>query len=368
MRLRTCVAVVVLALGVTAVPATAAPAGVRYLGQAVVPHKLQFRGTTVGGLSGIDRDPFTGRYVLISDDRGYTEPPRFYTANVRVTTSGVDSVEITDVRTLKRPDGSTYPSPAVDTANAIDPEELRVDPWTGGYWWAQEGDRPTGKPLVQPSIRQAGRDGAHVADFTLPRNYAIEPTTGPRRNQALEALTFSSAGFLVTSVVEGPLLQDGDVPTVDRGALTRLTVQTRGGDVVAQYAYPLEKLFAVPEPGPWGPDTGVPAILADPYTPGKYLTLERQWVPGAGYDVRIFEISVFGATDVRRLDTLNANVRPVHKKLVANLKDLPLPVVDNVEGITWGSVLPTGERTLLLVSDDNFSAEEFTRFIAVALR
>ncbi|WP_251056110.1 esterase-like activity of phytase family protein [Streptomyces sp. ISL-94] len=44
-------------------------AGARLLGERTVPHKLDFRGTTVGGLSGIDRDPCTGEYALISDDR-----------------------------------------------------------------------------------------------------------------------------------------------------------------------------------------------------------------------------------------------------------------------------------------------------------
>jgi hypothetical protein len=43
-------------------------------------------------------------------------------------------------------------------------------------------------------------------------------------------------------------------------------------------------------------------------------------------------------------------------------------VIDNVEGLTWGPRLASGERSLLLVSDDNFAAEEFTRFIALALR
>ncbi|MEV8436276.1 hypothetical protein AB0425_02775 [Actinosynnema sp. NPDC051121] len=35
---------------------------------------------------------------------------------------------------------------------------------------------------------------------------------------------------------------------------------------------------------------------------------------------------------------------------------------------TRGPRLASGERTLLLVSDDNSATEEFTRFIALALR
>ncbi len=40
--------------------------------------------------------------------------------------------------------------------------------------------------------------------------------------------------------------------------------------------------------------------------------------------------------------------------------------VDNVEGITPGPCLPDGRRTVLLVSDDNFSSVQTTRFLAFA--
>ncbi|CAL9662417.1 hypothetical protein SUDANB95_07044 [Actinosynnema sp. ALI-1.44] len=338
-----------------ATTAHAAPE-VRFLGHHVLPHKLQHAGTTVGGLSGIDRDPVTGEYVLISDDRSNIDPVRVYTANV-----AADGVAITGVRTLTGPDGLPYPP------NAVDPEDVRVDPMTGQYWWSQEGNR--GATVVQPSIERSGRDGAHAGRLSLPANYAITEDAGPRANRALEAITFDRTGSLLTSVVEGPMVQDGEESTVDRGSAARLTVQNRSGDVLTQHVYPLEPLFAAPEPGAWGPDTGVPGILADPKHPGRYLTVERSWVPGADYKVRLFEIDVRGATDVADVESLaDADYRPVRKRLLADLSDFPLPVIDNVEGLAWGPRLATGERTVVLVSDDNFAPEEFTRFILLAVR
>ncbi|MGW0601556.1 esterase-like activity of phytase family protein [Streptomyces sp. NPDC002776] len=114
----------------------------RLLGEKIVPHKLSFRNTTVGGLSGIDRNPCTGEYVMVSDDRSALQPARFYTARIDVDSAGVHSVDFTGTHPFLQPDGSTYPPANVGDGNVVDPEELRVDPLSCRYWWAQEGDRP----------------------------------------------------------------------------------------------------------------------------------------------------------------------------------------------------------------------------------
>lgn len=43
--------------------------------------------------------------------------------------------------------------------------------------------------------------------------------------------------------------------------------------------------------------------------------------------------------------------------------DLGIPI-DNIEGMTFGPPLPDGRQTLLIVSDNNFSPEQFTQFVA----
>ncbi|UQS21708.1 esterase-like activity of phytase family protein [Amycolatopsis thermalba] len=343
----------------TAVPAEAAPSPVRFLGEQHVPNVLAFDGTTVGGLSSIDYDPRTGQYVFLSDDRSALQPARFYTARFDVTKSGVGPVTFTATHPLRRADGTTYP------AQGVDPEELRADPWTGDYFWSQEGDR-TATVLADPSIRVAQRDGDHVRDLPIPDNERMLPDSGPRQNLVLEGLTFAAGGTLVVSALEGPLLQDGPVATAEQGALSRITVQTRGGTVLAQYAYPQEPVFA---PGAGG-STGVSSILAaDPLDPSRYLVMERAFVSGVGNKVRIYEIDTHGATNVLHTASLSdAKVKPVRKKLLLDLADHPLSKVDNVEGMTWGPRLPSGERTLVLVSDDNFSANQITQVIAFAVR
>ncbi|GAA3486455.1 esterase-like activity of phytase family protein [Streptomyces cremeus] len=345
----------------------------RLLGERTVPHKLAFQNTTVGGLSGIDRNPCTGEYVFISDDRSYLQPARFYTARLDVDADGVHAVDFTGTHPFFQPDGSVYPAPTAGDGKAVDPEEIRVDPRSCDYWWGQEGDRPktAGPPVIQPSIQYASPAGDHLGQLKLPANYEITTEErGPRRNQAIEALTFGSKGKVVTSAVEGPLLQDGPEPDTKNGALVRVTQQNRAGKVLGQFAYPLEKIFAENDPdSPWGPDTGVPSLLAFPDQPHRYLVLERTWVAGAGYKIRLFDATTRGATDVQAMESLaEQSVTPMRKRLVADFDTLGLSAVDNTEGMTWGPGLPSGERLLILVSDDNFAQEAITQIVALGIR
>lgn len=345
----------------------------RLLGEKIVPRALAFQGTTVGGLSGIDRNPCTGEYVMISDDRSVLQPARFYTARIAVDGAGVHAVDFTATHPFRQPDGSVYPPASAGDGKAVDPEEVRVDPRSCRYWWAQEGDRPrsASDPLIQPSIQFAGRSGAYRGQLTLPPDYEVtRGDRGPRRNKAVEAITFGDKDRVLTSAVEGPLLQDGPEPTLERGALVRVTQQSRDGAVLAQFAYPLEKIFAESDPSsPWPPDTGVPSILAFPEDPSRYLVLERSWVAGSGYKIRVYDATTRGATEVRNIDSLaGQRVVAMRKKLVADFHDLGLSTVDNTEGMTWGPALPGGERTLVLVSDDNFADDAVTQIVALGVR
>jgi hypothetical protein len=49
-----------------------------------------------------------------------------------------------------------------------------------------------------------------------------------------------------------------------------------------------------------------------------------------------------------------------------DLDELGIPL-DNVEGLTFGRRLPDGRRSVVLVSDNNFAAGEFTQFLRFAL-
>ncbi|MFE7742162.1 esterase-like activity of phytase family protein [Nocardia sp. NPDC057455] len=349
------------ALTLASAPLAAAdPApSVRLLGEQVIASGLDFDGTTVGGLSGIDYSARTGEFVLISDDRSSKNPARYYTARAEVGERGVGPVKITGTRPLLAATGAPYPPMSVD------PEEIRFDPWTGDYYWMQEGERD-GAVLADPSVRIAHPDGSYAGDLPIPANERMRPDSGPRRNQALEAATFLAAGTLFATATEGPLLPDGPAATTAGGGLARITVQARSGPLLAQYAYPMEPVFAESRPEPGRGEAGIASILAaDPLDPTKILVLERSYSPGAGNKIRVYEADLSTATDI--LDAPVGSARPVAKRLLVDLDDVGLSAVDNVEGMTWGPRLPSGERTLVLVSDDNFDSRQITQVIALAL-
>jgi hypothetical protein len=372
-------AVVLAALpALVGTPAAADDSAVRldFLGERELPNAMAFQGTTVGGLSAISYDARTGTYFVISDDRSQTGPARFYTAHVDFTDGTLTGVDLTGTHPWLRPDGTTFPPTSTATSTvAPDPEGIAVDPRDGTLAWTSEGERIVASDgpalLGDPWIRRAAPTGTYTGQIPLPPQLHMNSQEfGPRKNQTLEGVTFTPDGRRIVTAMEDPLYQDGDDPTPEHGALTRITVHdARTGQPLAQYAYPLEPLFATPPAG--STDTnGVSDIVALDHD--RFLVLERASIySDNNWKARIYLVDLHGATDVLGRDSLTdpsaQRVQPVRKTLVTDLSDVPgLPRVDNVEGITLGPRLPDGRRTVVLVSDDNFAARQVTQFIAFA--
>ncbi|APU13296.1 MULTISPECIES: esterase-like activity of phytase family protein [Actinoalloteichus] len=363
---------------------------VRLLGEQTIAHRLIFQDTVVGGLSSIDHDRRTGQYALLSDDWSDHSPARYYTAEIELDADGLHGVELIDVTSFRRPDGRFYPTidewrveqhehPVAErnALGTVDPEELRIDPWTGDVAWTSEGQRnvlPGQTPqdpatvLMDPAIRLSTADGDYLRDVpTAPQEKMTFGESGPRVNDTFEGLTFAAGGGLLVSALESPLEQDGPPPTPDQGAVTRITVHDRSGPARAQYAYPLDPVFTEPGPGARG-SNGLSSLLAyDAVDPTRFLAVERAYVSDAGTSVRVYEFSTAWATDVLNRHSLaDGDFRPASKRLLVDLGEVGA-TLDNIEGITWGPILPGGERTLLLVSDDNFSSAQSTRITALAV-
>lgn len=343
-------------------------AAMRFIGSYEVPHNLSFRGTTVGGLSGIDYDKEKQLYYLICDDRSAINPARFYTAKIRFSEQKIDTVYFTDVTTLKQQNGKPYPASKTDPAHTPDPEALRYDPRSGYMLWTSEGERIVKKGdtvLENPAITRILPNGKYIDTLRLPANLRMQAAEkGPRQNGVLEGLSFADNYKTLYVNVEEPLYEDG--PRADlkeNGAYIRIyrfAVSSRKN--TAQYAYKLEPVAypAITETA--FKINGVPDILDA--GDQQLIVLERSFSTGRmPCTVRIFLANLKGAENISNNRSLKIKpaIKPVKKKLLLNMDSLGI-YVDNVEGITFGPTLPNGHKTLVLVTDNNFLALEKTQF------
>lgn len=336
----------------------------RLIGQQVLPRRMEFQGTVVGGLSGIDYDAKSDSYVLISDDRTTADSPnapRLYTAKLSFDASQFSGVQFLSTIKLKQPDGSDYPK--VPDTKVADPESVRIDPVSGNYVWVSEGDRTlTGTPprVINPFIREVNTQGQHQREYQLPAMFTMSAQdSGPRGNTVFEGLAFTPDGRSAAVIMEGPLFQDGAPPNTSSGALSRLTVFDRAsGQATAQYAYPVDKVQAAPQPEGSFTVNGPTEILALSNT--RFLVLERSFSVGVvGNQVRLYEIDIAKASNVLSATTL-AGATAVSKRLVLDFETLKTQLggIANLEGLSFGPKLANGKRSLVVVADDNFPAAD----------
>lgn len=352
--------------------ATAAPPRLRLIGEARLPHRLQFQGTTVGGLSGIDYDAAVDLYYLLSDDGSQHNPARFYTARITMEATRLGTPELTQFVTLRQSDGSTYPA-ALQGIHVPDPEAIRWRPSSQTLLWTSEGHALTGS---SPALRESRADGTLLREFVLPAMFDFQLLQGPRSNLTLEGLALSPDGGHAWIAMEGPLRQDGPPPSVQAsGGPCRFTqLDLASGKIIRQIAYLSDPIPRQPVPPATQADNGVTEILM--LDAERMLVLERAYMAGRGPDtgnsLRLYLIDTREGSDTLNLGALQAGTyRPAPKVLLADFSAFTGPGpgprldrLDNTEGMCWGPRLPNGKRSLHFISDDNFSSRQITQWLA----
>ncbi len=337
--------------------------GIKFLGKYEIPYNLAYNNTTVGGLSGIDYDPNTGLYYMICDDRSDRNPARFYTARIFITQNGIDSVAFVSVTNMLQPDGTVYPNNKQDKFHVPDPEAMRYNGMNKQLVWSSEGERIVSAKdtvLIDPSIIIISRDGKYKNSFSLPANTRMHITEkGPRQNSVFEGMSFADNYKTLFVNVEEPLYEDGPRAEVtENNAYIRILKF----DVVSkmnttQYAYRLSPVAYPPSPADGFKINGVPDILA--IGNNKLLVIERSFSTGRlPCTIKVFIADLGGATDISNISLKgNTDFIPASKRLLLNMDDLGI-YTDNIEGVTFGPVLPNGHKTLIFIADNNFSIVE----------
>lgn len=336
---------------------------IKFLSAYEIPFNLQYKNTTVGGLSGIDYDAENNLYYFICDDRSEKNPARFYTAKIFLGESKIDSLVFTGVKNMLQRNGQTYPNSKQNKLLVPDPEAMRYNSKTRELVWSSEGERivmPGDTVLINPAVLLINKDGSYIDSFKLPANMHMNAfEKGPRRNSVFEGVAFADNFKTLYVSVEEPLYEDGPQADVtENNAFIRINkFNTSTKKVVAQYAYKLDPVAYAAKPENEFKINGVSDIMS--IGNNKLMVIERSYSTGRlPCTIKLFITDLNGASDITNL-TLKENkiFIPAKKTLLLNMDSLGI-YTDNIEGVTFGPVLPNGHRTLLFVADNNFNPLE----------
>lgn len=310
---------------------------IRLLGTQVFSTKLKFAGTQVGGLSGLARSA-DGSLWAVSDDR---QTPRLYELEMGFNAKNF-TAKVKSVLKLK-----------VGKSRVLDLEGIAPLPW-GNFLLSSEGDL-NHKPRVSPELLDIKRDASIATTFEIPNDFLPEKSgkqkTGIRNNQGFEGLSASPSGQKWMAAAEGALLQDP--PNTLR--LVEYAMPE------AWVLRPKRQFFYEPRREDGDLQGGITEVLwiAD----DKIWILERFVNLKKKFRLRLSEVVLPEPNKESTKDFLKPRWS-VELNSILNDPDL----VQNYEGILLGPPLASGEKTLVLVSDDNFSSNLQTRFLFLSFK
>lgn len=323
---------------------------VNYIDDYIIPENTLFEGTLIGGLSDLDYD---GNYFYAVCD--LPSSPRIYQFKIAISQNKIDSVYFTKVIPIL---GKDQPE-----KNAVwDSEGLLYDAENNTFIISSEGSIKNNR---NPFIAVVDTLGQYEASYQIPSYFKAQESDGLRNNGVFEGLTWSADKKGIWVSTELPMKKDGPTAKLYKTkSPIRVTLLDRERMVPEyQFSYLLDPIRKFPIL-PFGMN-GVSALLN--YAEKKFLVLERGFSAGHGSHgirARLFEADAARATNTLHISDLkgeiNSSVIPAEKKLIFDFKKirkkLSQKTVDNLEGISFGPILPNGNPSLIVISDNNFSS------------
>jgi hypothetical protein len=349
--------VALAAMSATGIARGAPISSLTFLSSTQVPTGTSYGGALVFGLSGIDYDAAANRFISQRDNYlagsgnggnpvAFTLQPVFETGRPGYT------VRIDGVNTLGGANGLSSL------------ESIRYDPAGNGLWLASEGPN---------TIYHIASDGSRT-QVTLPANVAGRTPPGAS-NYGLEGLTFAPGG--------GVWVSREDPMSGDAAGVIRISNVGADGSLLRQYAYTLDTVVArnrggaviANPPGGGVGNNGVSEILA--VTDTQFLVMERGFdgvsaatsPQGVSHNyIRIYAVDLSRGSDVSAIENLvgSTGYEPLPKTLLFDSQSAAIAdalntydtKVDNLEGMSFGPTLANGDRSLILVSDNNNSGSQ----------
>lgn len=333
---------------------------VRFLDELTIPVSFSFQNETFGGISGIDYQD--NELIMINDSPSNT---LFFSAEFNLSGFRLGTLIFNSVRKLE--------NDIFFKENALDTESIRFD--GNGYLISTEGNINKGLP---PRIFKINTNTEFIENYPLPDYFLPDGKNYPRHNGVFEGLSTSlnSDGFWFAN--ELPLVEDGKEPKLyNTNSPIRISYYDRSQNALTrQYAMALDRITKIPLL-PFSVN-GLTELLQ--LENNKFLVLERSYSAGhksQGNRVKLYVVDISEATDIKAIEQLKNTSESVvyaKKRLLFDFKtiksQLSRGIVDNLEGLCFGPILPNGNRSLIIASDDNFNklGPQLNQFIILELK
>ncbi|WP_414548548.1 esterase-like activity of phytase family protein [Anabaena sp. CCY 0017] len=337
---------------------------IEFIGEATLSKRLSFQNTEIGGLSGITYDEKNDIYYAISDDRGQKSPDRFYTLKIDLSKGLLQNGDVVPVgvTTLLNQDNQPFAPGETDTEGITITNRDTV-------FISSEGDV---KQLINPFIKEFALSSGRIrTTLPIPNKFLPDKNgkQGIQNNLAFESLSITPDNQHLFTATENALIQDGPAAKPNLGTSCRILQYNLLTNLPEkEFLYQTEPVAEMLNiTGRFA--SGLPDLLALD-NQGHFLSIERSFT-GVGFAVSLFQVSLAGADEIQNIDSLlefdSQKINPVKKKLLLDLRSLDV-LLDNVEGLTLGPWLPDGQRSLIMVSDNNFNSLQRNQILAFKIK
>lgn len=316
-----------------------------FLNEYIVKDSLLIDNTIIGGISGIDFS--NNQYYMVVDD---AKNPRILLGNIQIEKDSIKAINFKRVIEIDTT-SKFYKDNALDLESIFITSDNKIN-------LVSEGAIHYGK---NPTIFTVDSVGFFKEKINTPAYFNANSKAKPKHNAAFESSSKSIDKKGFWAAMEAPLKADGEEPTFHKTQspirITYFDNQTK--KATKQFAYQLEKIDK-PAKGKVNLN-GVTAILE--YQKNHFFIVERIYQSGygtLGNTIRIFKATIKEeSTNTLEVQSLKEEAYiPLKKELLFDFESiqeqLTDSIIDNIEGITFGPRLSNGNRSLILVSDDNF--------------
>lgn len=324
----------------------------RFIDEATISNFKRFQGTLVGGLSGLY---YNGKELLaVSDDKSTFSPARVYKFSIAIKKNKL-KVKPRGVIVLKNKEGKPF------SKGAIDFEAITQLPDKSFILTSEPSS-------TQPSfIYNFSPQWNLIETLAIPQKFLPSPEyRGLQNNKGFEAAHYHVAEKKLYVGAEGPLHQDLSVSS-EENTYVRIIEYTKK----ASFSPGKEFLYPVSVPRHLSKKRQTVGLVEISSYENHLLTLERAYSPFHGTFVKIFTIDTSEATDISGWPSIvDKEVYPIKKTMLLDLNKLKeklknsISYLDNIEGMAIGPKTPSGNPTLILVSDNNFNLLQKTQFLA----